>query len=365
MNINRHNYEEYFILYMDNELSVDDRQMVEDFVRMNPDLKDELDVLLQSRLIPEKNIVFEGKEELLRNESGASINLSNYEEWFMLYVDDELDPERKKEVDKFIAVNPTLKNEFTLLQKTRSHPEEIVFPYKEALYRKTEKVRIVSIRWRRIAAAAILLFAIGITAVILLNNNRKTSPVDGTTIAKTTNEQKGQTKNSVVVKPKTNNVSIRQPYKELTAQQPTQQKNQNNSDEKKKQQIFLNKKDESETAKANDNKPSNNLPQPLDNPNIKSDAYNTDVAKVPANVIENKTKIEIPLVTKPIDGTSPIKISEKTETEPQYASLEEGQNKKSRGFFRKAVRFVEKTTKIKPANDDDRILIGGLAVKLN
>ena len=49
MQINRHNYEEYFILYMDNELGSTERRMVEDFVKLHPDLQEELDMLLQSR----------------------------------------------------------------------------------------------------------------------------------------------------------------------------------------------------------------------------------------------------------------------------------------------------------------------------
>jgi hypothetical protein len=47
-----------------------------------------------------------------------------------------------------------------------------------------------------------------------------------------------------------------------------------------------------------------------------------------------------------------------------FASLEEtGKNKKNRGLFRKAVRFFEKNTNINAANDD-RLLVGGLAIKL-
>ena len=44
MNINYHNYEECFILYMDNELSGDERRMVEAFVQQHPELKEELDL---------------------------------------------------------------------------------------------------------------------------------------------------------------------------------------------------------------------------------------------------------------------------------------------------------------------------------
>ena len=42
MNINRDNYEEFFLLYADNELSVQEKNAVEDFVRQHPDLEEEL-----------------------------------------------------------------------------------------------------------------------------------------------------------------------------------------------------------------------------------------------------------------------------------------------------------------------------------
>ncbi len=41
MIINRHNYEECFILYWDNELSASQKQAVENFVKENQDLQEE------------------------------------------------------------------------------------------------------------------------------------------------------------------------------------------------------------------------------------------------------------------------------------------------------------------------------------
>ena len=43
------------------------------------------------------------------------------------------------------------------------------------------------------------------------------------------------------------------------------------------------------------------------------------------------------------------------------------ENKKGRairGFLRKATRFIERTTNIDPVNEDDKLLIGAVALKL-
>ena len=48
-----------------------------------------------------------------------------------------------------------------------------------------------------------------------------------------------------------------------------------------------------------------------------------------------------------------------------YASnTDNNENKRLRGFFRKATRFIERTTNINPANDDNKVLIGGMAINL-
>ena len=140
MNITRHNYEEYFILYMDNELTPEECVMVEAFVQLHPDLKEELDLLLQYKFTPDTDIVFSGKEELLKGQTDSFVNLSNYEEYLLLYIDNELNPAQAAAVEQFAAENLAVKKELDLLRFTRLQPETDVFPDKASLYRKEERV---------------------------------------------------------------------------------------------------------------------------------------------------------------------------------------------------------------------------------
>ena len=134
MNIDRHNYEEYFLLYIDNELNVDQKKQVELFVQENPDLEEELVMLKQSRLIPDVSIVFHRKHLLMKEDAPHStsfINRTNYEQWLIMYVDDELSAEEKLAVERFALTHEHVQQELELFQQTKLQAEEIVFPGKE------------------------------------------------------------------------------------------------------------------------------------------------------------------------------------------------------------------------------------------
>ena len=81
--INQHNYEEFFLLYVDGELSATDKQAVEQFVQANPDLAIELEMLQQTMLAADE-LVFEDKDLLFRTEE-TEINLYNYEAFSTIY----------------------------------------------------------------------------------------------------------------------------------------------------------------------------------------------------------------------------------------------------------------------------------------
>jgi len=152
MMINRHNYEEFFLLYADDELNSQQRTAVELFVQQNPDMAAELDMLLQMKLQPDEHIVFPDKSSLFKT-ADVEININNYEEFFLLYVDRELDKTARGKVEKFVLQHPQVQDEFTLLKQTILQPEAITFGDKSSLYKKEEK-RLPYIGFVRMAVAA-------------------------------------------------------------------------------------------------------------------------------------------------------------------------------------------------------------------
>ena len=170
MNINRDNYEEFFVLYIDKELNAADRSAVEAFVAENPDLETELEMLQQTILASDNEIVFLNKNLLLKPESEAAdevINELNCEEYFVMYGDNELSNDQNAEVEDFIYRHPQYQEHFELIQQVKFQPEKhVVFPDKSILYRKEEDSKVVPMftrmrTWKMVAAAAVMLMIAG------------------------------------------------------------------------------------------------------------------------------------------------------------------------------------------------------------
>ena len=151
MVINRNNYEEYFLLYTDGELPASERQLVELFVLQNADLADELQLLLHTKLEWD-NTVIPDKSSLYRH-TCCRIDEANYEELFLLYIDNELNEDEKSEVESFLLQNPAKQKNFADLKQTKLLPEKVVFKNKDALYKK-RKTTVLLISWTRVAVAA-------------------------------------------------------------------------------------------------------------------------------------------------------------------------------------------------------------------
>ena len=154
MKINRHNYEEFFLLYIDNELQPEQRNEVENFAAQNPCLADELK-MLQMSVLPHPDVTFANRKILLKKENG--ISLSNHEEFFLLYVDNELNKQQAAEVEIFVLQHPELQQNFTLLKKSVLEPQRIIFENKQLLHRTEKEKRLVPLMWMRMSVAAALI----------------------------------------------------------------------------------------------------------------------------------------------------------------------------------------------------------------
>lgn len=189
MQINRTNYENFFLLYVDGELSAAEMQAVERFALENSDLGSELDALLETKLSSEDSFGFMDKEILYRTASN-SINEINYEEQFLLFIDQELTETENEQTKAFLVAHPELQANFEWLQATKLPQETISFGDKSVLYQKEER-KPVAMGWWRMAVAAAM---IGLMVLVwnLLPSGKQIDPLVNTgktTVAPTKNNQ--------------------------------------------------------------------------------------------------------------------------------------------------------------------------------
>jgi anti-sigma factor RsiW len=232
--INRNNYEELFLLYVDDELDAASKLAVENFVKQNPDLAVEFNMLQQTKSVTDEAIFFD-KENLLRTE-GNSINASNHEEYFLLYIDNELSAAKREEVEMYVLQHPKLQDEFTTLKQAVLAPEIINYGDKKDLYR-TEKRRRVYLEPLRLAVAAIFIgvCAVGFwlmqkpasTVTVAVNHSTQQQPKQNAVITKPINSIKQQIKQPEQIVAQQQSSSIKKEKKNATETAVVKRKKEN------------------------------------------------------------------------------------------------------------------------------------------
>jgi len=367
MNINRNNYETFFLLYIDNELPVAERKAVELFLQENPDLEIEFQSLKETVLIDEP-LKFDIKNSLFKPENDKAFS----EEDLLLYLDKELEPVLAEKLDAALLADVALMEQWQVLQQTKLDPGvKYIFQDKKSLYRY-ERGRVIGFRYWRAAAAAVLLLISLYTGNVLVKNNKIIET--GTAISPSV--KPGQLINSNIgVKPAE---KIFDNTEKVLPQDIAREKNELpvNIAKANKQE-----NDPAETKNKNDQQ--NNLAQrnqTLPKPgleNINSDNSNKlatlDVTdKNKEIIIKNKKPSETANVTvkEKIVAPSPLidynsippmpdsyaRTAVMTEPVPEndnkilYISEERIARSKIGGLFRKVKRVIERNTNIKTGN---------------
>lgn len=371
MKIDRHNYEEYFLLYVDNELDAATRADVEAFAGRHPDLREELDLLLQFRAEPDPAISFPDKEQLLKTTSTEPIHAANVTEWLLLYADGELPAAGSRLVEDYLAKHPAAAAEWQILQQCRLQPEEILHPDKTSLYRQEEKVRVIGFRrWRMAAAILLLLLGAGTFSLLrqpgeegqlpLAGSGSAAVPVSMTTqpnpaeavvtsapqaVANLSSPDQSPVRNALTQ----SGSPVTARYKNPVPQNP---ENANTETSPVRNEVAV------QTPR------DNQLPRPDFNPNVRpelapSNRTFTADAGDPVVAVQNP-----PLTNPEVTNTNPqpSDIVQAAYTDDGFAD-NPGKKNKLRGFFRKVTRTFEKRTDIDPT-DNNRLLVAGLSIRL-
>ena len=120
MEINRNNYEIFFIDYFDGNLNTEEVADLLLFLEQNLDLKEEFDGLNEVSIPDDEYITYDFKDSLKKNVESCTpkITTENYEDYFIASLEGDLLKKDKKELVNFLLKNPELSKEFKLFKNT-------------------------------------------------------------------------------------------------------------------------------------------------------------------------------------------------------------------------------------------------------
>ena len=154
--ITGHNYEVFFLDFLDGNLSESEMKEFSRFLQKNPSLKEELESFEEVTLEP-SDIKFENKQELIKKTQAQHFEITEFEYLCVADIEKDNNNEELKQLKKELSVSEN-KAAYTVFNAVKLQANEnIVFSNKSKLLKK-----YVSVNFRTVisvaSAAAILLF---------------------------------------------------------------------------------------------------------------------------------------------------------------------------------------------------------------
>jgi hypothetical protein len=163
MQIDRSNYEIWLIDWLDGNLSNIQIEQLQDFLRENPDLKEEFDEHVNFRLNPSGKS-FQHKTNLKK--TTANLSWSQFEYLSVAYLENDLSADQQTELKESIELDPLKKRSFELIQKMKLSPAALTYKHKKRLLRRTVAQNVIRLSLIGLSAAAI------ITLVVMTYNSK-------------------------------------------------------------------------------------------------------------------------------------------------------------------------------------------------
>jgi hypothetical protein len=172
MQIDRSNYEIWFIDWLDGNLDSSQVEQLKLFLDKNPDLREEFNDMTPLALVPSGSS-YPNKVQLKK--SLSDISLSQFEYLCAAYLENDLSESQQAELKEITYQDPDKKKTFDLILKTRLYPANISYEHKNRLLKRTAFQKVIRLAAIGLSAAATIALIITTYSIIpqkpAFNNN--------------------------------------------------------------------------------------------------------------------------------------------------------------------------------------------------
>ncbi len=179
MQIDRDNYEVYFIDYLDGNLNPEQMKTFVEFLQNNPDLEREL-TGIDTVVLQKESYTFQRKETLYRDKFDEA---SAFEETAVARMEGDLTDEEAAGFDHYLSARPSRLKDFNRYRQTRLIADEnLLYPHKKRLYRQTagRTILLWSSRLAAVLLAAALFYKVinfQVTEPVIFENSTTVTEV--------------------------------------------------------------------------------------------------------------------------------------------------------------------------------------------
>ncbi len=266
--LNKHNYEAYFLDFIEGNLNESQVRELKKFIDANPELEEELNDFEEFTLKPE-NIIYDHKEELIKNAQAKHFEINNFEYLCVADIEKDITEDEKNSLIKKVERDKGRSKDLNLFKKTKLSPDlSIIYPIKKQLIRRYIPVGF-KLGYSVAAAVIALVFVLNLNGllykvvdqngILLVSGSRthKHKPIQKSNTSENTYKQESLLSHNQTIKQTTNNdlafvdkesLNRENMYKELTVSIP---------DIKKETLIFSEYKDNLVNSKSNLSPPNN------------------------------------------------------------------------------------------------------------
>jgi hypothetical protein len=171
MEINRNNYQAWFLDYRENTLDAKQQKVLATFLQNHPDLQDEFLDFNEDRLLTltaDDTLVFLPKQKLKKLEivPFGNIGQDNYDDFIIAHLEHDLDENQQSEFASFIALNPSIENEIALYRRTfLDVGDRLIYPAKLQI-----KKSVTLVPPRRYLVVALSIAALLVLVLMITNS---------------------------------------------------------------------------------------------------------------------------------------------------------------------------------------------------